>query len=411
MTFSPTRNAALTRLNEFLPLAGSHYTSNRNYDDGVPREEARRNVSQLSPWLHAGVISEKEVLEAVLAKHSLDEADQFIAEVFWRVYFKGYLEQRPSIWLAFCKQRTAALGDLERNAGLQTAYLEAVEGRTGIEAFNHWAHELVETGYLHNHARMWFASIWIFTLKLDWTLGADFFLRHLIDADAASNTLSWRWVGGLHTKGKTYLARADNIARYTANQSGGPLSADRLAEEADALVEMEEHNRSVPDLPAPLKIDQITQPYALILHDEAASHVYLNLPWPPAVVIAAARPSERSPCPVGSPAEAFARGAVQTGAEAASKAFDCEVVNWTNDNDLASILHEAGLEHVLLPYLPTGWTKDALRPQLQPMLTNGHAIEILDDLSRATWPWAKAGFFGIKKKIGPILSELGIIGH
>jgi deoxyribodipyrimidine photo-lyase len=64
--------------------------------------------------------------------------------------------------------------------------------------------ELVETGYLHNHARMWFASIWIFTLRLPWELGADFFLRHLLDGDAASNTLSWRWVAGLHTKGKHY---------------------------------------------------------------------------------------------------------------------------------------------------------------------------------------------------------------
>ena len=62
---------------------------------------------------------------------------------------------------------------------------------------------------------MWFASIWIFSLGLPWTLGADFFLRHLVDGDPASNTLSWRWVAGLHTRGKTYAARAENIARYT----------------------------------------------------------------------------------------------------------------------------------------------------------------------------------------------------
>ena len=61
---------------------------------------------------------------------------------------------------------------------------------TGIEGFDDWARELVDTGYMHNHARMWFASIWIFTLRLPWALGADFFLRHLLDADAASNTLS-----------------------------------------------------------------------------------------------------------------------------------------------------------------------------------------------------------------------------
>jgi deoxyribodipyrimidine photo-lyase len=65
---------------------------------------------------------------------------------------------------------------------------------------------------------MWFASIWIFTLRLPWELGADFFMRHLIDGDPASNTLSWRWVAGLHTRGKPYIARAQNIRRYTEDR-------------------------------------------------------------------------------------------------------------------------------------------------------------------------------------------------
>ena len=79
---------------------------------------------------------------------------------------------------------------------------------------------------------MWFASIWIFTLKLPWVLGADFFLCNLIDGDAASNTLSWRWVAGLHTKGKHYLARADNIERFT---SGRFAPYGQLVEEAEML--------------------------------------------------------------------------------------------------------------------------------------------------------------------------------
>jgi deoxyribodipyrimidine photo-lyase len=134
---------------------------------------------------------------------------------------------------------------------VRTAYAQAVEGRTGIAAFDTFACDLVRHGYLHNHARMWFASIWIFTLKLDWELGADFFLRHLRDGDAASNTLSWRWVAGLHTKGKTYLARADNIARFTAHRPDGPLTAEGLAEEAEPLTEDREHGRRTLDLPGP----------------------------------------------------------------------------------------------------------------------------------------------------------------
>ena len=62
---------------------------------------------------------------------------------------------------------------------------------------------------------MWFASIWIFTLNLPWELGARFFMKYLFDGDAASNTLSWRWVAGIQTQGKNYLARESNIRKFT----------------------------------------------------------------------------------------------------------------------------------------------------------------------------------------------------
>ena len=78
--------------------------------------------------------------------------------------------------------------------------------------------ELKETNYLHNHARMWFASIWIFTLDLPWELGAEFFLKHLYDGDSASNTLGWRWVAGIQTPGKHYLASEWNIKKFTNNR-------------------------------------------------------------------------------------------------------------------------------------------------------------------------------------------------
>ena len=119
--------------------------------------------------------------------------------------------------------------------------MEAAEqGRTGIDCFDAWSTELRETGWLHNHVRMWFASIWMFTLRLPWELGADFFARELIDFDPASNTLSWRWVAGLHTRGKNYVARADNIARYT---QGRYNPAGQLDEDPAPLSEAEPHTR------------------------------------------------------------------------------------------------------------------------------------------------------------------------
>jgi deoxyribodipyrimidine photo-lyase len=121
-------------------------------------------------------------------------------------------------------------------SGEQREQWEAArEGRTGIAGFDAWAQELVATGYLHNHARMWFASIWIFTLRLPWELGAAFFYEHLLDGDVASNTLSWRWVAGLQTAGKTYLARADNIAHYTEGRHLPDTS--RLATQPFPIVE------------------------------------------------------------------------------------------------------------------------------------------------------------------------------
>lgn len=409
MDFTPTRTRGLARLAEFLPAAGRRYADTRNADDG-PAEGGRSNVSQLSPWLHAGLIGEREVLEAVLRRHSPRAAEKFVAEVFWRIYFKGYLEQRPAIWADYCSGRDGALAAADANAGLRRAYSEAVEGRTGIEAFDAWARELVATGYLHNHARMWFASIWIFTLRLDWRLGADFFLRHLMDADAASNTLSWRWVAGLHTKGKHYLARADNIARYTSGRPGGALKASHLAQDAEPLTEPHEQRRQKLDLPAPISAGDLAAPFALLLHDEAVHHVPLSLPATPVLVIGAARPAARSPGCVGEHALGFAQGGLAGGMAEAAEAFGCPAIEWKAGDPLEPLLDKAEVGRIALPYLPTGWTRDALWSDLGPLAAQGRLVTILDELDRATWPLAKAGFFGVAKAIEGSLAECGIPG-
>jgi hypothetical protein len=200
----PTRQAGLNRLDEFLPRVPA-YGRERGYD-----RPHRPTVSGLSPWLQRRLLSEEEVCAAVLRRTPWAEAEKFVQEVCWRTYWKGWLEQHPAAWSRY----RASLARL-RAAAPPEGYERAIAGSTGIPGFDDWARQLVTTGWLHNHARMWFASIWVFTLRLPWELGADFFLRHLLDGDPASNTLSWRWVAGLHTAGKTYLARADNIREYS----------------------------------------------------------------------------------------------------------------------------------------------------------------------------------------------------
>jgi hypothetical protein len=223
----PTRDAALRRLGEFLPKVAD-YAERRNYDQ--PGNQA---VSQSSAWLRYRLLTEREVVQSVIQHYSHEEAAKFIEEVCWRTYWKGYLEMRPGIWERYKKDAA----DLQESLTFEEHHrlAAACAGETGIACFDDWAAQLVTTGWLHNHARMWFASIWIFTLELPWQLGAAFFLNHLLDGDPASNTLSWRWVAGLHTRGKHYLARADNINRYTngryhpvglLNESAQPLAPD-----------------------------------------------------------------------------------------------------------------------------------------------------------------------------------------
>ena len=192
------------QLHNFIDNKILDYTDLRNYDFG-PNQPAK--VSQLSPYISHRVLLEYDIVKEILAKHPLPKTEKYIQEVFWRIYWKGWLELRPNVWTDFVKE--SSVGNQNQ------AYLDAINARTDIDFFNAWVIELKEYNYLHNHARMWFASIWIFTLKLPWQLGASFFLKNLYDGDPASNTLSWRWVAGLQTKGKNYLATKSNIEKYS----------------------------------------------------------------------------------------------------------------------------------------------------------------------------------------------------
>ncbi|MEO1361799.1 MAG: FAD-binding domain-containing protein, partial [Pseudomonadota bacterium] len=148
--FEPSRAVALDRLNGFVAKAGSLYARQRNFDFGPGKHS---KVSGLSPWIRHRVLLEEDVISAVFADHDLQAAEKFIQEVFWRGYFKGWLEHRPEVWRYYKQDVVTLFDELEKHAGRAKAYEDAVSGRTGIEGFDAWARELIETGYLHNHAR------------------------------------------------------------------------------------------------------------------------------------------------------------------------------------------------------------------------------------------------------------------
>ncbi len=360
MLADPTRAAALARLTEFAPRMGRDYAALRNTDGGPEG----RCVSALSAHVRHRLVSESELVGAALAQHGPMRAEKFIQEVFWRSYWKGFLELRPGLW----RDYRAAVARMEGPPGLAAAMAG-------------------ETGWLHNHTRMWFASIWIFTLRLPWELGAEFFLAHLADADPASNTLSWRWVAGIQTPGKHYLARAENIARYT----NGRFNPRGQLDEAALPIEAQ------PPPPAGRLRAADTQPggrVALLLHMDDLGFRPEGCEVVGVAALAEAAPQGR-----------FPRGRVAAGFTAAALAdagrpllAAGEVADWARG---------LGVTRIVTPWAPIGWTAPLLEDVAARCAAEGIALHRLRRAwDEACWPLAQRGFFPFRAEIPRLIAEL-----
>jgi deoxyribodipyrimidine photo-lyase len=397
---SGSREEALVLLAAFLPKAGTSYTRNRNFDLGAGQH---KHVSQLSAYIKRRIITEEDVLKKVLSAHSLNEAGKFIDEIFWRTYFKGWLESRPHIWMQYCADVHHLTHELQTQSGLRDRWAAACLGETGIDCFDAWAKELAETGYLHNHARMWFASIWVYTLQLPWQLGADFFLRHLLDGDAASNTLSWRWVVGLHSVGKTYLARAENIQRFT----NGRFAPKGLAQVAPPL-------NDTASTMAPKIIDP-PNPYlegrktGLLLHSDDLNTAHLTQ-YSDCIASATYRPVDAGTMLVSSPKLLEFNNAAL---DAATKHWKPNLLNCcdvTTPEGILSWALENKLEQIVTPYAAVGNTSQMLE-KCKHLLSN-HGVQltqVMREYDIVSWPYATKGFFKFREKIPKILTSLSII--
>jgi deoxyribodipyrimidine photo-lyase len=258
-----TREDALLQWSRFLPKVEA-YASHRN-----AVVAGHENVSRLGAALRFRTLLEDEILTETLNKCGFKVSEKWLQEVCWRRYWKGWMEKRPQVWTHWRKRVRALWRELP--VPTRDRATQVMSGQSGVGCMDAMARELLETGYLHNHARMWWASFWIHVERLPWELGADFFFRHLVDADPASNTLSWRWVAGLQTAGKTYLVRLSNIEKFAPDYlHPDALGNERLADASvSACVLNDTADLTTRPLPEyPTELPRTEQPTGLWLHPD-----------------------------------------------------------------------------------------------------------------------------------------------
>ena len=192
--FATDYQTILERVDTIDPLK---YGKTRNFVDG--------DVSYLSPYISRGVISTKQVLDHVMSKgYTINQIESFVKELCWRDYF----------------QRVGQVKNLNEdikhpqepvsNHAISSAILEA---STGIEGIDTAIRNLYATGYMHNHCRMYTASVVCNIAQSHWLHPARWMYYHLLDGDWASNACSWQWVAGANSS-KKYFANQENINKY-----------------------------------------------------------------------------------------------------------------------------------------------------------------------------------------------------
>ncbi len=200
-SISPTSYAEiLLRVRHIDPIK---YGSTRNYING--------SVTYLSPYISRGIISTKFILSEILKRgYKPAQIEKFIQELAWRDYWQ-------QIWIAKGDAINLDLKNLQTPVSNTSISKAIVEANTGIEAIDYAIQEFYKTGYIHNHLRMYIASIACNIAQSHWKVSAQWMYYHLLDADWASNALSWQWVAGANAN-KKYIANQDNINKYCFTQ-------------------------------------------------------------------------------------------------------------------------------------------------------------------------------------------------
>ncbi len=370
------------RLFYFIKSKLSKYTSKRNYDFG---NLETNYTSGLSPSLSKRIITEQEIIAEISKHFNYKDIEKYIDEICWRTYWKGFLEHYPEIWYDYLKD----IIDLENFNS--SKYQNALNGETDIDFFNTWVNELKVNGYLHNHTRMWFASIWIFQLGLPWQLGAHFFIKNLLDADPASNTLSWRWVAGLHTKGKCYKATLHNIFKFTNNRfttsyifksTSGPIIEEST---------YSEKNIKFPELETESKINDN---HGIIFHEEDLS--YYKVKESDFILI---QKSHFNPYGQSKTIEDFTNRSLESYSKRLSELHNCNITyfDWNHLETIKVWKEKYALNSISISYPCIG---KLVKPITDAQKYIGSEFEYyMHKWDRLFWPHSNRGFFKLKKHI------------
>ncbi|MFA7272875.1 MAG: FAD-binding domain-containing protein [Crocinitomicaceae bacterium] len=228
MLFQTDFSDILAQVSSIDPL---DYGKTRNYGNG--------SVTYLSPYISRGVISVKDVYDSCLLRgYEPIEIESFIKELVWREYWQ-------QIWIS----RGDGIDEDLKYTQVPILHLQMpqalMEGKTGIDAIDKAILDFYQTGYLHNHMRMYIASVVTNIARAHWKTPAKWMYYHLLDADWASNSLSWQWVCGANSK-KKYFANQENINHYFQTEQQGTFLD--VAYEDFPLTEIPESLMTIADL-------------------------------------------------------------------------------------------------------------------------------------------------------------------
>lgn len=262
----------LAGLSKLANVDALSYGRNRNFLNG--------SVTHLSPYLRHGCLTLNETFAVIKQKFGLN-AENLLMQLAWRDYWQRVWTLRGNAIFSEMEPPKVALGYAPLSESVK-------QGNTGLPCMDGFIADLLNTGYVHNHARMWLASYIVHHLKIDWREAADWFEAHLLDGDKASNHLSWQWVASTFSS-KPYYFNKENLARYTGEKycagctASCPFDASYEALQEKLFSQPANAEAKIyPLTPMPMKAMSTHKPVAVYVHDEMLSPVnsVLDRPFP-----------------------------------------------------------------------------------------------------------------------------------